>query len=176
MSSDYRVHLISQKIAELMSQLDDSVDVETGEIIDKPEIWDQLAELVEKRKSYIEDIVKEVQNRQHLANGLREQELALAKRRRQHEGVIERLKGFLLNLAKQEGGKMEIGMYRLGVRRSKRVEVVDMDALPEQIDGVPLVKVERKPIKSAIMKIWKSGKAVLGTKIVENEGVNIKIK
>lgn len=176
MGKDYQLYKISAQIEALLEQAEGTVDPETGEIKENPKVWERLAELLEQQDTLIEDVVKEVLNREHLINGLREQEIALARRRHEHERVVERLKGVLLRVAKQKGGKVDAGNYRVYTRRSQRVEIINPDALPDEVDGVPIIKVERKPIKSAILKLWKQGKAIMGAEIKEKESAVIRVR
>ena len=176
MSKAYQLYKISAQIEGLLAEAEGTVNPETGEIEENPEVWERLAEMLEQQEELIEDVVKEVLNRQNLINGLREQEIELARRRHEHERVVERLKGVLLRVAKQKGGKIDAGIYRVYTRRSQRVEIINPEVIPDEVEGVPVVKVERKPIKSAILRLWKQGKAVLGTKLEEKENAIIKIQ
>ena len=176
MGKDYQLYKISAQIEALLEQAEGTIDPETGEIKENPKVWECLAELLEQQNTLIEDVVKEVLNREHLINGLKEQEMKLNKRRKEHERVVERLKNILAKVVKRKGGKVKVGMYHLHIRRSQKVEIINPDALPDEVDGVPIIKVERKPIKSAILKLWKQGKAIMGAEIKEKESAVIRVR
>jgi hypothetical protein len=65
--------------------------------------------------------------------------------------------------------KIDTDTLKISLRRSKSVEVVDIDLLPFNC-----LKIEKKAIKSEIKKLIEEGMEIEGAKIVENLNLNFK--
>jgi hypothetical protein len=87
-------------------------------------------------------------------------------------GAIERMKEAVKN-AMLAGGidKIESSLFKLSLRRSEAVEVVNIDQLPENLITVKkTVSADKVKIKEAI----KSGEVIPGAVIIENFNLQIK--
>ena len=84
--------------------------------------------------------------------------------------TVEKLENALLYSMNLHGiEKIDTETLKISIRRSKSVEVVDMDLLPFNC-----LKIEKKPVKSEIKKLIDAGMEIEGAKIVENLNLNYK--
>ena len=84
--------------------------------------------------------------------------------------TVEKLENSLLYSMKLHGiEKIDTDTLKISIRRSKSVEVVDIDLLPFNC-----LKIEKKAVKSEIKKLIEAGIEVEGAKIVENLNLNFK--
>lgn len=67
--------------------------------------------------------------------------------------------------------KIETAKAALSFRRSKQVSIVNDELVP---DDLCVVKIDRKPDKTAIGKLLKSGETVPGAELVENMNLQVK--
>lgn len=67
--------------------------------------------------------------------------------------------------------KIETAKAALSFRKSKQVSIVNDVLVP---DDLCIVKIDRKPDKTAIGKLLKSGEAVPGAELVENMNLQVK--
>ena len=177
----FRLYQISMELDNLLRRAEESVDPETGEIKDNEEIWERIADLSKEEKSLeegglIEDIMKEVVNREALLQMQSDQIRKLTNGKKRNEKILKRLKSILLSVAKRHDGRIETKMFKAFKRTSKKIKIVDEKSLPDEIDGEPIVKVVRKPILKTIKRFWNKGIAVLGTEEEKNETIVIKYK
>ena len=84
--------------------------------------------------------------------------------------TVEKLENSLLYSMNLHGiEKIDTDTLKISIRRSKSVEVVDIDLLPFNC-----LKIEKKAVKSEIKKLIEAGMEVEGAKIVENLNLNYK--
>ena len=84
--------------------------------------------------------------------------------------TIEKLENALLYSMNLHGiEKIETDTLKISTRKSKSVEVVDIDKLPFNC-----LKIEKKAIKSEIKKMLEEGAKIQGAKIVENTSIQFK--
>ena len=84
--------------------------------------------------------------------------------------TVEKLENSLLYSMKLHGiEKIDTDTLKISIRRSKSVEVVDIDLLPFNC-----LKIEKKAVKSEIKKLIEEGMEVEGAKIVENTSIQFK--
>jgi hypothetical protein len=88
------------------------------------------------------------------------------------DNAIDRMKEAVRNAMLASGiDKIESSLFKLSLRRSESVEVVNIDQLPENLVTVKkTVSADKMKIKEAI----KSGQAVQGAVIIENFNLQIK--
>lgn len=88
------------------------------------------------------------------------------------DGAIDRMKEAVRNAMLASGiDKIESSLFKLSLRRSESVEVVNIDQLPESLTTVKkTVSADKVKIKEAI----KAGQNVEGAVIVENFSLQIK--
>ena len=139
------------------------IDEESGEIMN----IDALEALEIERNTKIENVALYIKNLAAEAAAIREEEKALAERRKAKENKAEALKKYLafcLNGAKFESAKVGIAW-----RRSVALEIEDGAILPLQF-----VKVKEEYDKTKIKEALKSGEVLEGCKLVERNNINIK--
>jgi predicted small secreted protein len=150
------------------------VDEDTGEIIDAhEEVNARLEELEFDRTAKIENIALYVKNLEALTLSLKNEENALAERRKAKEKRIESLKNYLTNsmVAAGENG-IETSKVCISFRKSEAV-VADMNKLDEAYIAVKTT-IDRKPDKAAIKKAIKEGIAVEGAYIETKQNLQLK--
>jgi hypothetical protein len=88
------------------------------------------------------------------------------------DNAIDRMKEAVRNAMLASGiDKIESSLFKLSLRRSESVEVVNIDQLPESLTTVKkTVSADKVKIKEAI----KAGQAVQGAVIIENYNLQIK--
>jgi hypothetical protein len=88
------------------------------------------------------------------------------------DNAIDRMKEAVRNAMLASGiDKIESSLFKLSLRRSESVEVVNIDQLPESLTTVKkTVSADKVKIKEAI----KAGEAVSGAVIIENFNLQIK--
>lgn len=158
---------IDLAIAELMEK---SVDAETGEIIaiDEQAFMDRLDELCGEREEKIDKMVGAFKYYESLANGIKAEKIALAKRQQIAENRASSIKEFLSHLL--NGEKIEKPQYKIGWRISVSA-VVDIPAE----DLFPIYrKCEYKADLTAIKNDLKNGATIQGCRLVERNNINIK--
>jgi hypothetical protein len=88
------------------------------------------------------------------------------------DNAIDRMKEAVRNAMLASGiDKIESSLFKLSLRRSESVEVVNIDQLPENL---VTVKKTVSPDKVKIKEAIKSGQAVQGAVIIENFNLQIK--
>lgn len=164
---------INSKIIEIIER-GFIVDEETGEVIDSAEeVNAKLEELEFDRTSKIENIALYIKNLEAQTTSIKNEENALAERRKAKERRIEHLKSYLTSsmVAAGEDG-IETSKVCISFRKSEPV-IVDEEKLDKAFIK-ETVKVERKPDKVAIKKAIKSGVAVEGAYIEVKQNIQIK--
>lgn len=163
---------INSKIIEIIER-GFIVDEETGEVIDTAEeVNAKLEELEFDRTSKIENIALYIKNLEAQAISIKNEENALAERRKAKERRIEHLKSYLTSsmVAAGEDG-IETSKVCISFRKSEPV-IVDEEKLDKAFIK-ETVKVERKPDKVAIKKAIKAGVAVEGAYIEVKQNIQI---
>lgn len=146
------------------------MDMETGEITDE-EAFDALQMAREQKIEgiglYIKDLTAE-------AKAIKDEEAALAARRKSAEAKVERLKN-LLDYALQ-GGKFATPRLKVSYRKSQTVEVADgFVAWADENRPDLLTYTQPKPSKSAIKDALKAGGIPEGLAHIEShENISIK--
>ena len=139
-----------------------------GELTPELETRLQIAENELKAKSVnYYHVIKELESTTNMIDAeiKRLQELKKAR-----VNTIEKLENALLYSMNLHGiAKIETETLKISTRKSKSVEVVDIDKLPFNC-----LKIEKKPIKSEIKKLIEEGMEIEGAKIVENTSIQFK--
>ena len=154
---------IEKEYTEIISQ----VEALGGELT--PELEEALTinenELQSKSIAYLEVIgTKEALNTR-----IDEEIKRLQALKKSNGNLVSRLKNNLLAAVKLYGS-FEVGLTKFGTRKSKSVQVEDVNSLPKELK---VVKVTEQADKKAIKKAIEAGEAVKGCEIVEN--INLKI-
>ena len=165
----YEIDYAIQKALE--SALETTVDEETGEIIENNS-FEEVEQLMIERDEKIENIGAYIKNLVAEADALKVEEKSLADRRKAKENKIERLKEYLANSMLMAGQtKFESAKVALSFRRSTSVNILDLDAVPEEYRKV---KTEISADKTAIGKLLKAGEQIAGTELIEKQSLQIK--
>ena len=125
-------------------------------------------ELQEKAINY----VKVIKNLEADSDAIDSEIKRLKAMKEAKDGAIDRMKEAVRNAMLVSGvDKIESSLFKLSLRRSESVEVVNIDQLPEMLTTVKkTVSADKVKIKEAI----KSGLTVQGAVIVENFSLQIK--
>ena len=99
---------------------------------------------------------------------IREEEKALAERRRSKERKIESLKNYIASNV-EIGEKFETARTRISFRKSQVVQIEDIENLP-----VNFTKIKVEPDKTAIKTALKNGIYLEGCELVDNYSIQIK--
>lgn len=132
-----------------------------------------LAEIQGEEIQKIENVALYIKDTEGFATAIRNEEKALAKRRKVYENKAERLRKYLSGyLLSKEKPKFETQRVALSLRRSEEINIFDADAIiadhPELTTTE--IKVKAADVKAAI----KSGQTIPGAEIVENQNLQIK--
>lgn len=153
-------------IYEIEQAIMDLVDPETGEIAD----FEALDALSMARDEKIENVALWTKNLNAEANAIREEEKALAERRRAAETKADSLQRYLdRTLA---GERFTTTKVAISYRKSKAVEIADEEAFKKA--GAYLVPQDPKIDKKAISEALKNGTVIAGAELVERNNIQIK--
>ena len=144
----------------------DTVDQETGEIID----LDRLNALEMERDQKISNVACWIKDLKAEAEAIKAEKQALEKRQKAAENTAESLKQWLqfaLN-----GEKFKDARCSISYRRSERVVFEDgflLNSLPEQFKKVTI-----EPKKTEIKDYLKTGATLEGVELVESSNIQIR--
>lgn len=159
------IYEIGNRIAEL-------VDPETGELLD----YDAFASLQMEREAKIENMALWYKDLTAEAKAIREEEKALAERRKSAENKAERLKGYLDEALAGESYKS--AKVAVSYRRSKAVELADESAVINELEssgrGDCIYYTAPRVNKVALARLLKDGGAVPGAELVERSNIQIR--
>jgi outer membrane murein-binding lipoprotein Lpp len=161
------------KLYEINEELENLIDVETGEIADVAFFED----LCMTRTAKIEGIALYIKNLDSDAAALKAEETALAKRRKAAENTAARLKEYLTRML-TESEKFETPRVKLSWRKSSAVAIL----IPEadfvryaQREHDELLSYSEPTInKKAITDAIKAGQEIIGAALVEHQNLQIK--
>ena len=153
-------------IYEIEQAITDLVDTETGEITD----FDALDALSMARDEKIENVALWIKNLVAESKAIREEEKALAERRRAAETKADSLQRYLDRIL--DGNKFSTPRVAISYRKSKAVQIADEDAFVKA--GAYLILQEPKIDKKAISEALKNGTVIAGAELVERNNIQIK--
>lgn len=152
---------------EIDKRILETVDTETGEIID----LERLEQLQMERDKKIEGIACWIKNLESDADALKAQKQAFADRQKAAENKAASLKQFLAQYL--AGQKFTAPTVAISFRKSESVQIDDIHAIADfSADYVKYP--EPTADKTAIKKALKEGIAVPGARLVENNNIQIK--
>ena len=153
----------------IQEALEAAIDPETGELTDEALLAD-LEELQMERNQKVENIICFIKNLDGDAKAIRDEEKALAARRKTAERRSDSLRKYLQWAL--GGEKFSSARGSVSFRRSKQVEVDEnrLFEVPEQY----LRYKDPEPDKKAISEALKAGEEVPGCRLVENVSMIIK--
>ena len=155
---------IDAQLEEMLEQ----VDPETGELLCDME---QLEALSLERDRKLENLALYVKNRDAEAKAIREEEKALADRRRGLERKAERARDFLARML--AGEKFTTPKVAVSWRKSEAVEI-GMSFFSTDANERFLRYKEPDPDKAAIKAALKAGEEITGAELVTNLNMTIK--
>lgn len=145
------------------------VDMETGEIEDEK----RFDELQMERTQKVENIGCFYKNLVAEAKAMRDEEAALAQRRKAVENKAERIKNLLVYALK--GNKFESPKVRCSYRKSKSVQVDNSFVAWAQEHAEDLLTFkEPTPNKTAIKAALEGGREIAHAAIVSSESLQVK--
>lgn len=165
---------MSDSLYQIDSRIEDviesgfSLDPETGEVWDSSDLDDLAIAKAEK----MEACGLWLKGQARLAEGMRDEERALAERRRAVERRMARMQSYLAGYVTREPKRrFETPRVALGLRRSQSVVVTDESLVPSEY-----IKVKRTESvdKSAVRAALKSGEIVPGCAMAETESLQVK--
>lgn len=157
---------------EINAEILSCLDQETGEIIDA----EKLESLQLERSEKIEAVACYVKNLTSEANAIKEEEKALAERRKAKEKKIDGLRDYLKFAL--DGSKFETAKVNVSFRNSAACEITDEEKLLFYLENMGLDNcIEYQPAKikkSEVGKLIKEGREIPGAQMVERQNIQIK--
>ena len=150
--------------------LNDAVDPETGEILFDPE---ELDKLQLEREVKLESLALAVKNLTAEGRAIREEEIALAERRKSLEKRAERAREYLEFIL--QGEKFRTAKVAVSWRSSKRVTVDEGFLAWAKRRGKRFLRMkDPEPDKTAIREALQSGEKIPHAAMVEETNMQIK--
>lgn len=160
------IYEIDQEILSLLSQ----VDEETGECLFEPE---QLEALQMERERKVENLALAYKNLTAEAKAIREEEAALAKRRKVSENEAERCRKYLEYVL--NGEAYTSPKVAVSYRRTKSVEVTPDFCQWAYLHNQSLLRMhDPEPDKTAIKKALEAGGEIPYAALTEKKSIQIK--
>lgn len=154
------------KLYEIDNAILECVDYETGEILDS----EKLLNLQLERSKKIEGIACYYKNLKAEITALADEEEKLKERKKVKQNIVQNLQNYLT--AQLAGEKFETSKVTISWRKSKSVNVLDIDKVPIRYQKT---KIERTADKDQIKKdIQETGISVSGVELLENNNIQIK--
>lgn len=159
-------------IYEIDARMTELIDPETGELLD----YEAFASLQMEREAKIENMALWYKDLTAEAKAIREEEKALAERRKSAENKAERLKGYIDTAL--GGEPWQSARAAVSYRKSTAVEIEDEAALIEELEfngfDECLTYQAPKINKVELMKALKAGTAIKGAELVTRQNVQVK--
>lgn len=157
---------INSQIIDFMNNIE--IDEETGEILTDMSMLDQLQVAHDEK---IENIALFIKNTEADCDAIKKEEVALAKRRKTKENLINRLKSALSD--DLQGSKFETPRCKISFRKSTSTEVDEEEFLKYHKDLCTKVE-SYKYSKTDLKKLVQGGTPLHGVKLVENKSISVK--
>lgn len=136
----------------------------------KEVINNSLNEIDDNINVKIENTIKYIKNIEAEAKAFKEEEERLSKRRKVLENKTAYLKQYIRDyMIANEIKSKECGLFKVSIRNSESVNIVDEEKLPDSCKVVKYVA-DKKTIKELI----KMGGEIGGAELVQNKSLNIK--
>ena len=157
---------IQQEIAAMLDVADDDLTPEQREAMDE-----YLNDLAGQESDKVDAFAAFIKEQTARAEYLKSEAQRIAAKGRSIERRLDGLKAHYLHIMQAHGLSRVAGStYTLSTRKSSRVDVPDVSALP---DAYKVTKTEASPDRKAIAAAIKAGEAVPGASLVE--GVSLQI-
>ncbi len=151
------------KLYEINEAILNCIDPETGEA--DPE---KLDELMLMRDEKLEGLALWVKDLKAEADAIKAEETALAERRQAKERKAESIKAYLEKVL--AGQKFETSKAVCSFRKSQKVEITDLDKIPDDYLRYSAPTADKTAIKAAI----KDGISIEGAELVDSVTMSIK--
>lgn len=153
-----------QELLDLIAAMD-SEDLELSDAV-----GDTLEALDEAIQDKAEAVASFIFSLQADSAALKQEEQRLAERRRLNDAKVERMKTYLADMLEDADIDRIKGLkYTIGFRKSEKVQVTDVDALPERF-----LRVKREPNLTALKEALKAGQAFDGVSLTTNKNLSIR--
>jgi hypothetical protein len=162
---------LDQALKLAMDQVFENIDPETGEITDQID-FTVIDQLNGDRNKKLEGIGCYIKNLTAEIDAIKSEIATLSKRASNKKRKIEHLKKYVtesLNLVGQN--KFETAKVAYSFRKSKSVNVINIDNIP---DEYVRLKTEKVPDKTAIKKAIISGETIPGASIETSMNLQVK--
>jgi len=131
---------------------------------------DTLASITDAVEEKLEAYAMVIKNIESDVEGIKSEEKRLAERRKIMENGVTRMKQAIAETLQGSGqDKVKTEKFTFSFRKSSKVEVSDIDSLPQEY-----VKVERTISRSELAKALKAGEQIEGAQLVENQSLSIR--
>lgn len=156
-------------IYEIDNAITSLIDPETGEILD----FEAFDGLQMERGKKIENMALWYKELNAESTAIRNEEKALAERRKALENKAERLKDYLAQIT--DGQKFETPKASISWRKSTAVELDDDFMMWAKGNGTWLLRYkDPEPNKAEISRALKAGAEIYGARLVENYSMQVK--
>ena len=153
-----------QELLDLIAAMD-SEDLELSDAV-----GDTLEALDEAIQDKAEAVASFIFSLQADSAALRQEEQRLSERRRLNDAKVERMKTYLADMLQEADiDKVQGLKYTIGFRKSEKVAVTNVDALPERF-----LRVKREPNLTALKEALKAGQAFDGVSLATNKNLSIR--
>ena len=162
---------LDQALKLVMDQVFEGINPETGEVTEQID-FTVIDQLNENRDKKLEGIGCYIKNLTAEIDAIKSEISTLSKRVSNKKRKIEHLKKYVtesLNLAGQN--KFETAKVAYSFRKSKSVNVIDLDKIP---DEYVRLKTEKSPDKTAIKKAIISGETIPGASIETSMNLQVR--
>ena len=151
------------KLYEINEAILNCVDPETGEAD-----VEKLDELIMMRDEKLENLALWVKDLRAEAEAIKAEEKALAKRRKKKERRAESIKAYLKK--ELDGKRFETSRAVCSFKKSQKVEITDLDKIPDDYLRYSTPTADKTAIKAAI----KDGISIEGAELVDSVSMTIK--
>ena len=174
-----KLYEINEAILAILDRM--GVDPETGEVIEEDgdqseETWAELSALQMEKNRILEYLAKEVLNTRADQDALKTEEERLKAKRSAKEKREERLMHILDREC--DGVKTDLGVATVAYRRSEVLDVQDTNEAIQWLKDHDLercIKIADPEVrKDEVKRLWKGGKQVPGTALVEKRNCLLK--
>lgn len=157
------------KLYEIMHEIETALERATDEdgVIDEEALRDDLERLAIAKEEKINNCLWLYKDRKAMAEALKQEKLAIAKRQQQAEQSAERIREYLTWAL--SGSKWESIAGKISYRKTTAVEIDDLAKIPAQYTVI-----ETKADKTAIKKAIADGEDIQGAHIEERTATVIK--
>lgn len=153
-----------QELLDLIAAMD-SEDLELSDAV-----GDTLEALDEAIQDKAEAVASFIFSLQADSAALKQEEQRLAERRRLNDAKVERMKTYLADILQEADiDKVQGLKYTIGFRKSEKVAVTNVDALPERF-----LRIKREPNLTALKEALKAGQAFDGAVLTTNKNLSIR--